>query len=55
MNKLLEKFKSLIYADMAINMVMTNNPFNNEWRNNLNLKEREFWINHARLIAEGEQ
>lgn len=39
-NNLIKLFKSLVYADMAINHVYTGNVFNYEWRNNLPEKDR---------------
>jgi len=51
MSKLLEKFKSLIYADMACNRANTGQYFNNDWREDLNEEEKEFWREHASRIS----
>jgi hypothetical protein len=50
--KLMETFKSLVYADMAINFVYTGDVFNNEWRNRLSEEQKQFLIKHAGDMAQ---
>ncbi len=52
---LLERFKALCYADMAVNYMFAGDIFNNEWRENLTPEDKEYMIWMAQRMADKEK